>query len=653
MADEVVKRKVQVLTAGGAPLTTHTAIWIRKEGDKVRFITEDGKTFDLDASRVQISEPLGTGRVTKKKSSAPAEPVAEAPRVGKENTIRGMTPGQKLLDSGNAMQRRIYRGLKKTPGWYSLTLAERIEINIKALKKAGIARDLIPGVLDQMGRQYFSGKGVLESARGRDALAVVESWAGKDVTGGAKRVITRGVDARKEMGAGNTYTPEGTVEKRTGKSRRGIIKKGKRGGSSRVATPSGGFTAKGKEVATAREAALAAATRVTEGLARIDETKGDPRMSGKKAPAGKYPEGAVERKISVITEQRVVGETATGDPVTRPVTKKITLMFKDGMYYVPDADGKITGVKKKDIPEWFLQNGEVRKVKKRPASKGTGKATMQTELLTRESRIGARMNDERLVTIANELIEQARKTGNVPKEGGYTALLMDQPQFKGIDPKDLRRIIALAKSKVNKKRVEKKLSKKRGAKPVTGKRTKLSPTGRDITDEKPRTKKERKDAAAVKAAEEQIVQEDLGRKDASKKDRRGAALRGEAGKGITPAKPISRRAAQKMEQEIADGKKPSAVFKPKTVRGVVNEAAAAGKVTIRQPRLNAKDRAALSVLEGIPDRKTRLTAADAMGISTRVRAKAMSKNLLTLAGMYGANYILSQLGEETKKRGKR
>lgn len=653
MADEVVKRKVQVLTAGGAPLETHTAIFIRKEGNKVRFITAEGKTFEMDASRVQISDPLDKGKVTKKKSSAPSAPATEAPRVGRENTIRGMTPGQKLLDAGNAMQRRIYRGLKRTEGWYSLTLAERVEINVKALKKAGIAKDLIPGVIDQMGRQYFSGKGTLESARAKDALAVLERWAGKDVTGGVKRVITRGVDARKEMGGGNVYTPEGKVEKRTGKSRREIIKKGKRGGSSRVATPSGGFAAKGKEVTTAREAALAAATRVTEGLARIDETKGNPRMSGKKAPAGKYPEGAVERKVSVITEQRVVGETPTGDPITRPVTKKITLMFKDGMYYVPDADGKITGVKKKDIPEWFSKNGEVRKVQKRSSSKGTGKATMQTELLTRESRIGARMNDERLVTIANELIQQARRTGNVPKEGGYTALLMDQPQFKGIDPKDLRRIIALAKSKVNKERVEKKLSKKRGVKPVTNKRTKLSPTGRDITDESPRTKKEKKTAAAVKAAEEQLVREDLTRKDASKKDRRGAALRGEAGKGITPAKPISRRAAQKMEQEIAAGKKPTAVFKPKTVKSVVGEAAAAGRVTIKEPRLNKKERAALSVLEGIPDRKTRLTAADAMGISTKVRAKAMSKNLLSLAGMYGANYILSQLGEEAKKRGKR
>jgi hypothetical protein len=31
----------------------------------------------------------------------------------------------------------------------------------------------------------------------------------------------------------------------------------------------------------------------------------------------------------------------------------------------------------------------------------------------------------------------------------------------------------------------------------------------------------------------------------------------------------------------------------------------------------------------------------------------MSKNLLSLAGMYGANYILSQLGEEARKKGKR
>jgi hypothetical protein len=378
-------------------------------------------------------------------------------------------------------------------------------------------------------------------------------------------------------------------------------------------------------------------------------------MSGKRAAAEQYPEGVVSKKVKYTSSKAKV-YTADGDPTdkSRDVVKTRQVMFKDGFYYVPDGSGKIVKVPQKEITS-FLSVGESAKSKsgKRSASVGVSKASATTKMLLRESKIGGRMNDERLVTIANELINQARRTGNIPKEGGYTALLMNQPQFKDIDSKDLRRIIALAKAKVNKTRVEKKIMKSKGKKEVTNKRTKLSPTGRDITDERPRTKKERGVSEKVKAAEEQIVREDLQRKGLSQKDRRAAALRGEAGKRITPAKSISKAAARKMEQELAAGQKPSQVFKNKTVSSSVREAAASGKVRVKEPRLNARDRQALSALEAIKDRKTRVQVADAMKISTKVRSTAMTKNLLTLAGMYGANYILSQLGEEAKKRGKR
>lgn len=658
MADEVVKRKVQTLTAGGAPKATFTAIFIRKEGGNVKFITDDGRTFSLPESEVQISDPIQKKQVTKTKKGEKAAPAAAAPsepRVGRENTIRGMTGNQRLLDAGNAMQRRIYRGLKRTEGWYSLSLAERVEINIKALKKAGISSDLIPGVVDQMSRQYLSGKGALTSERGREAVSVIERWAGSKVTGGVRRVLERGVSARKQMGAGNVYTEEGKVEKRTGKSRREIIKTGSRGGTSRVPTPAGGYATKGKEVTTTRAKALESARRVTEGFERIESMKGEPRMSGKRAAAEKYPEGVVSKKVKYTASKAKV-YTAEGDPTdkSRDVVKTREVMFKDGFYYVPDGSGKIVKVPQKEITS-FLSEGASAKPKggKRSSSVGVSKASATTRMLLRESRIGSRMNDERLVKIAREMIAQARSTGNVPKEGGYTALLMKQPQFEGIDSKDLRRIIALAKADAGRARVERRM-KKAGKKEYTGKRTELSILGRDITEERPRTKKQKGVAAAVKAAEEQIVREDLGRKEAGRKDRRAAALAGKPGrKEIKPAKPITMSKARLMEQEIAEGKRPSKVFKKQTVAAKLREGAAAGKVKISEPRLSKRDREALKVLEGIPDRRIRIAAADRMKLSTKVRSKAMSRNLLSLAGMYGANYILSQLGEESRKKGKR
>lgn len=648
MADEVKKRKIQVLTAGGAPLRTHTAIFVRKQGERVRFITEDGKTFDLPATEVQISDPI-EGKVTKTKKGAAAAPSSEAPRVGRENTLRGMTGNQRTFDAGNAMQRRIYRSLKTTTGWYSLSLAERIEANISALKKAGVSNDLIPGVVDQMSRQYFSGKGAAESKRGQEAIAVLEKFAGSRVTGGVRRIISRGVSARRAMGAGNVYNEEGKVEKRTGKSRREIIKTGSRGGTSRVPTPVGGYSAKGKEVSTAREKALAAAKRVSEGLAAIDEMPGSSRRFGKAKFKG-APEGAVEKKLEIV-EERVIGQDkVTGDPIKKGFKKTVTLLFKDGMYYIP-KDGGYEARSKAATKEYFLQGGVVksRKVSKSSPTEGKGKAT--TKFLLRESRIGARMNDERLVTIAKEMIAQARKTGNIPKEGGYTALLLKQPQFEGIDSKDLRRIVALAKADTRMAKVERR-EKKRGAREKTDRKVKLSPTGRDITDEvAPRTRKGKETRAAVAAAEEQIVREDFSRRDVMRKDKKREQIRGEKTKGaMRPAKPISIAAARKMEQEIAEGKKPSPVFKKRTTKQIVKEAAAAGKVRISEPRLSKRDREALALLEKLPDRASRNQAADMMKMSTKVRSKAMSKNLLSLAGMYGANYILSQLGEEGRKK---
>jgi hypothetical protein len=651
MADEVVKRKIQVLTAGGAPLRTHTAIFVRKEGNRVRFITEEGKTFDLPADEVQISDKLEGKKFSKTKKGGAAAPSTEAPRVGRENTLRGMTGNQRTFDAGNAMQRRIYRSLKKTTGWYSLSLAERVQANISALRKAGISNDLIPGVVDQMSRQYFSGKGATTSKTGTAAIAVLEKFAGGKITGGVRRVIERGVSARRAMGAGNVYTEEGKVEKRTGKGRRELIRTGSRGGTSRVPTPTGGYSAKGKEVTTARAKALEAAKRVSGGLEQIDEMPGSSRRFGRAKFKG-APEGAVEKKLE-IAEERVIGEDASGAKIKKPFKKTITLLFKDGMYYVPKGSGYVA-LDKKATKEWFLEGGlaKSRPVSKSSPTEGKGKAT--TKFLLRESRIGGRMNDERLVTIAKELINQARRTGNIPKEGGYTALLMNQPQFKGMDSKDLRRIIAIAKADVKSAKVERK-ERKRGPREKTGGKTKLSLTGRNITGEgTPRTQKGKETRAAIERAEQDIVREDLEKKATVRKERTRARIRGEKPTGaMRPAKPISITAARRMEQEIAEGKKPSKVFTKRTPKAIVKSAAAEGKVKIKEPRLNARDKEALALLEKLPDRTSRIKAADMMKISTKVRTKAMSKNLLSLAGMYGANYILSQLGEEARKKGKR
>jgi hypothetical protein len=651
MADEVVKRKVQVLTAGGAPLRTHTAIFFKKEGDTVRFITEDGKTFELPADQVQVSDKLEGKKFTKTKKGAAAAAPSDAPRVGRENSLRGMTGNQRTFDAGNAMQRRIYRSLKTTQGWYSLSLAERVQANISALKKAGVSNDLIPGIVDQMSRQYFSGKGAAESKRGQEAIAVLEKFAGSKVTGGVRRVITRGVSARRAMGAGNVYNEEGKVEKRTGKSRRELIKTGSRGGTSRVPTPVGGYSARGKEVNTAREKALSSAKRVSEGLEAIEEMAGEPRRFGK-AKFTKAPEGAVEKKLE-ISENRFLGKDELDNDILKPVKKTVTLLFKNGMYYVPKGNG-YAALSKSETKEWFLSGGEKKGKSVSKSSPSEGKAKATTKFLLRESRIGARMNDERLVAIAKEMIAQARKTGNIPKEGGYTALLLRQPQFEGIDSKDLRRIVALAKADTRMQKVQRR-EKKKGVREKTDRRTKLSPTGRDITDERtPRTQKGKDTRAAVAKAEEQIVREDFGRRDAVRKDKKREQIRGEKPKGaMRPAKPISITAARRMEQEIAEGKKPSPVFKKRGTREIVKEAAAAGKVRISETRLNKRDREALALLEKLPDRTSRVQAADMLKMSTKARSKAMSKNLLSLAGMYGANYILSQLGEETRKRGKR
>lgn len=651
MADVVEKRKVQVLTAGGAPLRTHTAIFVRKEGDTVRFVTDDGKTFVLPANEVQISEKLEGKTVTKTKKGEASSPVSEAPRVGRENTLRGMTGNQRTFDAGNAMQRRIYRSLKTTAGWYSLSLADRVQANISALKKAGVSNDLIPGIVDQMSRQYFSGKGATTSKTGLAAIAVLEKFAGSKITGGVRRTIERGVKARRAMGAGNVYTEEGKVERRTGKSRRELIRTGGRGGTSRVPTPVGGYSVKGKEVSTARAKAIEAATRVSAGLAQIDKMPGSSRRFGKPKFTG-APEGAVEKKL-VIQENRFLGRDEMGNDILKPFKKTITLLYKDGMYFIPKGNG-YSAMDTKATKEFFLQGGKLRsrKVYKSSPSEGKGKAT--TKFLLRESRIGGRMNDERLVTIAREMIAQARKTGNIPKEGGYTALLMNQPQFKDMDSKDLRRIIAMAKADVRKTKVERR-ERKRGPRERTGGKKKLSLLGRDITDEKtPRTQKGRETQAAVQRAEEAIKREDLEKRSVIRSERARSRMRGEEpSKAMRPAKPISITAARKMEQEIAEGKKPSPVFKKRTAKAIVKAAAAEGKVKIKEPRLSSRDKEALALLEKLPDRKSRIQAADMMKISTKVRTKAISKNLLSLAGMYGANYILSQLGEETRKKGKR
>lgn len=564
---------------------------LTKSDGKVTFKTADGKTFQLPEERVitEVKESAPKtekpSKVTATKKNKPAK-TKRAKLKPRMNTTRGMSTAQLAFDSGNALQRDIFRALKKrTDGWSTLPIDEKVRLNISAIKAAKVPQDLIPGVIDQMVRQHIVTERVAGSRQGTAAIAAITSAFGSAVEGGVKAIIGRSLNIRKEFGKGNEYDAEGKLVKGGKGNRRVRITKG-RGKTGRARVP----VAKSKK----------GETPIGDVRGRTDERRKifDPRAEKQ----AKFLEGLEEE---VRAEQKTV---VLGEEV--------------------DAKGK-----------------------KRLVTAKVGGTKTQTKGLGKLSDIGKTQNFQRDVEIAQRYITDALKTQNITKSG-YSGLLAEQPHFKGMDSRELARIAAAVKIVRKQKKVERKIRKGAGKPKVSGGNRKYNVLGEDITDTKrPKSTKKQIDVARKKSKS----------KETRAAERRAAALRGEVPAPVQKPKSASVKQAKRLEQEVEGGvKRAEPVFKKPTVKGIVKDAAEAGKVRVTKAR-PAKPTASgkLSKIENL-----HLNALKAAGSKTNARllAKSLkpSKNvvklakaggIMGLATSFGANYILSQL--EEKKKGRR
>ena len=559
-------------------------------GDNVAFTTEDGRTFQVPRDRVisdtSQSAPKSESKVKATPKGKPKKQ-KRAKLTPRMNTTRGMSPAQLAFDSGNALQRDIFRALKKgTPNWSTLPIDEKVKLNIAALKKSKVPQDLIPGVIDQMVRQHIVTERVAKSRQGAAAIATISSAFGSAVEGGVKAIVGRSLNIRKEFGKGNEYDAEGKLIKGGKGNRRVRITKG-RGKTGRARVPVAKRKKGDTQIANVRER--------TEQRRKIF----DPRAE-KQAKFAKGLEEAVQAEQTTVT----IGEEV--DPKT----------------------GKTRVVRAK-----------------------VGGTKTQTKGLEKLSGIGAQQNFERDVEIAQRYIIDALKTRNITKSG-YVGILAEQPHFKGMDPRELAKIAGRVKVVRKQKKVERKIRKSAGKPKVSGGNRKYNVLGEDITGtRRPKATKKQINTAREKSR----------LKETRAAGRRAAALRGEVPAQVQKPKAASVKQAKRLEKEVEGGvKRAEPVFKKPTVKGIVNEAAAAGKVRVSKSRApKAPVSSKLSKIETL-----HLNALKAAGSKTNARLLAKSlkptKNVIKLAkaggimGLatsFGANYILSQLEEQ--KKGKR
>jgi len=627
-------------------------------------------------------------KVTRRKKTAPA--VTEGavmaaasertPRIPRESTRKGLSYGALQYKDGQDIQRRVFRELKRSiPHWSSLSVAERVRLNISQIKKLNIPKSLMPGVVSQMGVHYFTNNSVTRSAAGQEAISEISSSLGESLSKKAASVVQTGVLGRRAMGKGNVYAKSGKVKERTGKARGEVLR------GSQPPRPAGGYgrdRSQGvvTDTSTAKQKHLEAARNMTAGLAGIDEIKAGPKMGGEQAKITPPPAGAVEKKILVQTGTRQLPDSssATGF-IEKPVYKKVAVLFKDGKYYVPSGNG-YAAVERKDVGA-ALQNASApseKRANKPLASEGKGRA--QTKFLVNQSKAGEKMNRQRLVDIAKRYISDFRAAGKIPSEGGYTALLMDQPHFKDMDSKELRSIIKQARNDIKQGRVAR-VEKRRGPQePNPVKRT-FSVAGGETTGQKPpkmrRTKKVvstrsgqkvqvsnepvGKRAQAIAAAEMAVATERLNASKQIRKDRKAGQIRGKGGKPFKPAKPISRKKAAELEQAWAAGTKNEPVVKRSSARAELKSAAKESgvKVTrlkrggnkaarINRSKMSMLDQTNLAALERAGSRGEARRLAESLGMSPAVKKIAKSHGLMGVAATFGANYILSLLGEKKK-----
>ena len=559
-------------------------------GDNITFTTSEGRTFQVPRDRVisDIAEaapkPETKVKATPKGKAKKQKRAKLTPRM---NTTRGMSPAQLAFDSGNALQRDIFRVLKKnTPNWSTLPIDEKVKLNIAALKKSKVPQDLIPGVIDQMVRQHIVTERVAGSRPGAAAIAAISSAFGSAVEGGVKAIVGRSLNIRKEFGKGNEYDAEGKLIKGGKGNRRVRITKG-RGKTGRARVP----VAKKKK----------GETQIGDVRGRTEERRKifDPRAE-KQAKFVQGLEEAVQAEQTTVT----LGEEV--DPKT----------------------GKTKLVRAK-----------------------VGGTKTQTKGLGKLSGIGQQQNFDRDVEIAQRYIRDALKTRNITKSG-YVGLLAEQPHFKGMDSRELAKIAGEVKIVRKQKKVQGKIRNNAGKPKVSGGDRKYNVIGEDITGtRRPKATKKQIDTARAKSRS----------KETRAAGRRAAALRGEEPTPVQKPKAASVKQAKRLEKEVEGGvKKAEPVFKKPTVKGIVKDAEAAGKVRVskaRAPKPSAPGK--LSKIENL-----HLNALKAAGSKTNARLLARSlkptKNVIKLAkaggimGLatsFGANYILSQL--EEKKRGKR
>ena len=575
---------------------------LSESGDNLTVKTAEGRMFQIAKDRVvgglPKSEPKVAAtpeekpkRVTKSvKESTPKKQKRKklTPRM---NTTRGMGTAQLAFDSGNALQRDIFRRLKRdTPDWSRIPVDKKVILNIKALRAAKVPRDLIPGIVDQMVRQYIVTERTLRTQQGSSAAEAIISAFDSEISGGVKPLITRSLGVRKAFGGSNVYDESGKLVARKGKNRRERITTG-RGKTGKTKTPQ---AARKKN-----EPPVSSASGVREFTEQRRKVF-DPRAEKQ----AKFLQG-LERAVQEEQKTVVIGEeTDKKTGKTRVITAKV------------------------------------------------GGAKTQTKGLGRLSDIGKSQNFTRDVEIAQRYIADALKAGNITKSG-YLGILKEQPHFQGMDIRELTKIAAAVKVTRRKGKVERRIKRSAG-KPKENKQgvvTKFNVAGEDITGTKRRVStKKQIDTARAKSRS----------KETRSKERRAAALRGEVAPQIERPKAASKKEARRLEAEVEGGvKKAEPVFKKPTVKGIIDEAAASGKVRVtkaRAPKTSGSGK--LSKIEQI-----HFNALKAAGSKTNARLLARSikpsKNVIKLAkaggimGLatsFGANYILSQLEENKKGR---
>lgn len=564
---------------------------LTKSDGKVTFKTADGKTFQLPEDRVitQIKESAPKAekpsKVTATKKNKP-EKTKRAKLKTRLNTTRGMTPAQLAFDSGNALQRDIFRALKKrTQGWSTLPIDEKVRLNIAEIKSSKVPRDLIPGVIDQMVRQHIVTERVAGSRQGVAAISAITSAFGSLVEGGVKPIISRSLNIRKQFGKSNEYDAEGKLVKSSGGNRRVRITKG-RGKTGRARVP----VAKPKK----------GEKQISDVRGRTEERRKifDPRAEQQ----AKFVQG-LEREVQEEQKTVVIGEEVDAKGKTKLVTAKV----------------------------------------------GGGKT--QTKGLGKLSEIGKTQNFERDVEIAQRYITDALKTRNITKSG-YVGLLAEQPHFKGMDSRELAKIAGKVKIVRRKQKVDRKIRRAAGKPKVSGGNRKYNVLGEDITGtQRPKATKKQIDTARKKSKA----------KETRSAERRAAALRGEVPAPVQKPKAATVKQARRLEAEVEGGvTKAEPVFKKPTVKSLVKEGAAAGKVRVTKARpskpavsgkLTKIENLQLAALKAAGSKTNARLLAKSLKPTKNVVKLAKAGGIMGLATSFGANYILSQL--EEKKKGRR